>query len=199
MKWLAAILLLALPLQAEASSRSKISQGATEWTAKGGFAWSGLAARYGVSPRIATLAEVETALFVRWEGRAGLQIQWLESEAWALDTTLALGAVRQDSTVSRQGPQGSFVVRISKTGNVEPYLALHNREFLSMTSTKVLSEEDTTTRWEMELLHARGGTLGVVFPTTKHFMFDIGLQMGSMDSAFAIPSFFTAVHWRPSK
>ena len=195
---LATALLLALAPQAKAESWTRLPTGTTEWTVKSGFPWSGASVRRSLGPRVAALAGVDAALFRRWEAQAGLQIHWVQSPHWAMDSTLALGVVHQTGSVSRQGPQASAVLRFSRTGNIEPYLAFHDRELISLQSTQVLAAGGDSTEWDLTVLHARGGTLGVVFPTRKPLMLELGLQMGSVDSAFAIPSAFAAAHWRPS-
>jgi len=161
-----------------------------------GFPWHGVDAIYAPRGSVAVTGHVETARFQRTEVRAGLQRPWVLSPKWSVLTAATVGGVHQEGEVSRQGPQMGAVLIVTRMGRVEPFFSLHDRELFALQSVQTLTRIGEETQWTVARHSSRGGTLGMRVPIQTQWCLNMGIQAGSVDSAFAIPSFLLGMSWR---
>ena len=161
-----------------------------------GFPWQGIHVEYAPSKAIALTGHVETALFKRTEVRIGAQRSWAFSQKWSAVTHASLGAVHQLGGNPRQGPQLGAMLELSRTGKVEPYFSLHDRELFARKAEQTIRSSGEETTWTTTRYFSRGGTLGLRIPIRNQWCADLAVRAGSMDNEFSIPSLLVGIDWR---
>jgi len=163
-----------------------------------GYPWHGVRAVYAPRGPLAAVAQVETARFQRTESRLGLQRPWSISGNWSVVASVAGGWVHQLGEVSRQGPQVAALVSVSRTGRVEPYVSIYNRQLFDLQPVQTVGISGTETVWTQTRFGSRGGSVGVRVPIRSQLCLDLAMQGGNIDAIFAIPSFSAGISWRTS-
>jgi len=191
-----ALLSLVSLAQADESSWSSPAPGQFQIEAYSGFPWHGVKASYAPNSEVAVTGHIETARFRRLEYRLGIQKPWSLSERWSVLTSLSVGGVNQWGAVPRQGAQLGAELTLSRSGRVEPYLSLHDRELFALEAVETQSVDGDETTWSSTQYYSRGGSLGLRVPLRQQLCLDLALQGGFIDSSFAIPSFKLGLSWR---
>ena len=169
---------------------------ADAWSAtiQGGYAWSSVRAKVGLTDRVALAASVDTALFQRFEPEIGVSIAAVRTERFRLGVEALIGATVQTPLLARYGPAVHLRVVTGWTGPVVPYLALGSRHLLLIERTVITSSEGTRVDSEAQHAWTPGGTVGLGVPIGDRFGLDMGVDWYVVDEAFSIPGFHAGVH-----
>ena len=174
--------------------------GAGGWgvTVQGGYAWSALRGYYGVGHRLALLADVETALAVRWRPALGLSAKWVDTARVRISGDVLLGWLFQSGSLPKRGPSGELRIRAAVLlGRVAPYLVLATKHSILPDRTVLQKADSTQITWTARHEWMPWGTLGVGIALTPRLGLDVGVDYGWVDApqSVAIPGFHLGLYF----
>jgi len=88
------------------------------------------------------------------------------------------------------------MLKLSRSGKVEPYFSLRHRELFARKAELTISNSGEETNWTTTRYFSRGGSLGMRIPIRNQWCADLAFRAGSMDNEFSIPSLLVGIDWR---
>ena len=148
-----------------------------------GYPWFGVRAQVGVVPRLAILADLETALAQRWRPAIGIGLRWVDRPHFRLGGELLLGWLFQGEPLDRRGPNAEARVRLAvPVGRVAPYLTLGTQHTIMPDRTRIIRESGTTTDWSARHEWTLRASLGLVVVITRRVGIDLGIDLAWVDA-----------------
>jgi len=152
-----------------------------------GYPWFGLRAQVGVLPRLAVLAEVETALARRWRPALGIGLRWVDRPHLRLSGELLLGWLIQGEPLDRRGPNAEARLRLAvPVGRVAPYLTLGTQHTVLADRTRVIRESGTTTDWSARHEWTLKASLGLAVVINHRVGLEFGVDLAWVDAPRSI-------------
>jgi len=143
-----------------------------------GYPWFGLRAQLGLLPRLAILADLETALAQRWRPAIGIGLRWVDRPHFRLGGELLLGWLFQGEPLDRRGPNAEARIRLAvPVGRVAPYLTLGTQHTILPDRTRIIRESGTTTDWSARHEWTLKASLGLVVAITQRVGLDLGIDL----------------------
>ena len=167
----------------------------TQWGVYSGYPWHRVEMSRSRNERVSFVAELETALFRRFEARMGARWRWTGLQRWSLSTEFLMGGVNQSGVLDRRGPQVSGKVCLKRLGRLKPYLALHDRELFVLEGARVYTSRGTSHQFRARRLSSRGVSVGLGKSLGANVELELAVSGGTVDSGFAIPALHMGVQW----
>lgn len=161
-----------------------------------GYPWFGLRAQVGVVPRLAVIAEVETALAQRWRPALGISLRWVDRPHLRLSGELLLGWLIQGEPLDRRGPNAEARLRLAiPVGRVAPYLTLGTQHTLLSDRTRIIRASGTTTDWSARHEWTLKASLGLAVAIRPRVGLDFGIDLAwvGAPNSVGIPGLHAAV------
>lgn len=161
-----------------------------------GYPWFGLRAQVGVVPRLAVIAEVETALAQRWRPAVGIGLRWVDRPHLRLSGELLLGWLIQGEPLDRRGPNAEARLRLAiPVGRIAPYLTLGTQHTLLSDRTRIIRASGTTTDWSARHEWTLKASLGLAVAIRPRVGLDFGIDLAWVGAPYSvgIPGLHAAV------
>ena len=162
-----------------------------------GFPWTGAHVRSDHN-KIAWSAGIESALFKRWEGYAGIETRLLDHAQHQIRLGASAGWVRQVGVLGRQGPQAALLVEWEwdRKKVLVPRILLIEKAFWasSIEDPDYQELEDNISLFTP--LRGRVIQVGFGVAVGKEWLIEPAMRLGPVDGQFAIPAISIALRNR---
>lgn len=155
---------------------------------KTGFPWSSVQIGSNTSDDFGWLMGVESALFRRWEGFTGFQVNVHPAPRFAVSFLTTVGWVEQVGTLGRHGPQLAVGAMAERDGVVVPRLQVSAEAFwASSTSLPDYQELDQSVSL-FSPLTTLSLDIALGIPLRGRWLLEPSMRLGPVDGQFAIPA-----------
>lgn len=158
------------------------------WSVETGFPWTSVQIGSNTSDDFGWIVGVESALFRRWEGFTGVQVNFHPTPRFAVSLVTTVGWIEQVGTLGRRGPQLAIGAMAERDGPVVPRVQVSAEGFWASSSSLPDYQELDESVSLFSPLTTLSLDVALGIPLRGRWLLEPSMRLGPVDGQFAIPA-----------